>query len=207
MSSGELVNLLSGNAVFATGLVTVVVGAIVVFAVGLLLWRGIRRIEARLDTLRAEVSTLSAVEQRNFLIALRSSSETGKANEAEPSIVPEIADLQSNGLNSRGLLQGMITPDTELVRQLAGTGEYRADIRSPNWFGYAIAKHLHIAVDHGADNDPKILAWLQRTIKTWLKDRTLATDERKDDVGRDRKFIVPGERAPSSGAQRPVIKI
>jgi hypothetical protein len=130
----------------------------------------------------------------------------GKANKAEPSIVPEVADIQFENANSPAPFQGMTTQDEELARKLAGTGEYRADSRSPKWFGYALANHLHIAVSHGANNDPKVLARLQRIIKAWLKNNTLATDERKDDAGRDRKFIVPGEFEPSSDPAMPTIK-
>jgi hypothetical protein len=195
MSPDELVNVLSENATLVAGLIAAfAVATIVVFG-----RRGFRRIEARLDTLRAEVSALRAVEERNFLIALRASSEpNGRANKTEPSIVPEIADLQSENANSPDCFQGMTTQDMELARKLAGTGEYRADSRSPKWFGYALANHLHIAVSHGAGNDPKGLGRLQGIIKTWLKNKTLVTEERKDDVGRNRKFIVPGEFEPSS---------
>ena len=167
----------------------------VVFAVGLLFWkgcrRGFRRIEARLDTLCAEVNALRAVEERNVLIALNSSRRkpNGKANKTEPSIVPE---------NWPDWFQGTTTEGMELARRLAGTGEYRLDSRSPKWFGYALAKHLHIAVSHDADNDPKDLARLQRIIKTWLNNKTLVTEERKDDAGRVRKFILPREFEPSS---------
>jgi hypothetical protein len=192
MSLDVLINLLSEHAMFA-------VAMIVVFAAGLLFWRRFRHIEARLDTLRAEVNALSTVEQRNFLIALRSSSgPNGRENKTEPSIVPEIADIQSENANSSDCFQAMTSKDMELARKLAGTGEYRADSRSPKWFGYALANHLHIVVSHGADNDPRDIARLQRIIKTGLKNKTLVIEERKDDAGRDRKFVVPGEFAPSS---------
>jgi hypothetical protein len=79
MSPDELVDLLNEYAVFA-------VGMIVVFAVGFLFLR-VRRIGAQLDALRAEVNALSAVEQRNFLIAL-------KVNGTEPPIVPALSDLK-----------------------------------------------------------------------------------------------------------------
>ncbi len=203
MSPDELVNLLSENVTLGAGLIAAfALGMIVVFAAGLLFWtgcrRGFRRIEARLDTLRAEVNALRAVEERNVLIALNSSKPNGRANKTEPSIVPEIADIQSGNANWPDCFQGTTTEGMELARRLAGTGEYRLDSRSPKWFGYALAKHLHIAVSHDADNDPKDLARLQRIIKTWLNNKTLVTDERKDDAGRDRKFILPGEFEPSS---------
>ena len=191
MSPDELVNLLSEKVTLDAGLIAAfAVGMIVIFAAGLLFWtgcrRGFRRIEARLDALRA-------VEERNFLIALNSSKPNGRPNQAGPSIAPEIADIQPENANWPDCFQGTTTEDMELARRLAGTGEYRADSRSPKWFGYALAKHLHIAVSHDADSDPKDLARLQRIIKIWLNNKTLVTEERKDDAGRDRKFILPGE--------------
>jgi hypothetical protein len=99
-------NLLNEYTIFA-------IGTIALLAVGVLIWRGVRRIELRLDTLRAEVSALSAVEQRNFLIALRSSDVSGEAHslvESEPSIVPELADGQSGDANSAAAESGADAP-------------------------------------------------------------------------------------------------
>jgi hypothetical protein len=89
---------------------------------------------------------------------------------------------------------GLATKDMELAEQLAATGEYRADSRSPEWFGYAIAEPLHIAVAHGADNDPRDLARLNKIIKTWIKNKVLRTETRKDSQSRDRQFIVRGNK-------------
>jgi AAA domain len=51
--------------------------------------------------------------------------------------------------------KGITTADMELARKLAATGEYRADSRSPNWIGYAIAAHLPINVSHKGENDER----------------------------------------------------
>ena len=46
--------------------------------------------------------------------------------------------------------------------------------------------------DAEGETDPKDLARLQEIIKTWLKNKVIETEERKDDKGKDRKFIVAG---------------
>jgi AAA domain len=96
--------------------------------------------------------------------------------------------------------KGITTADMELARKLATTGEYRADSRSPKWFGYAIADHLQMPVSHHGDNDPKDMARLNSIIKTWFKNKVLDVEERKDADGKDRKFVVAGSFKPSSPA-------
>jgi hypothetical protein len=93
---------------------------------------------------------------------------------------------------------GVTSADTELARKLATTGEYRADSRSPKWFGYALAEQLSVSVSHNGDNDPKDLSRLKHIIKTWLKNNVLDIEERKDRDGKDRSFIVPGSFNPST---------
>ena len=91
---------------------------------------------------------------------------------------------------------GVPTNHVELAVRLAASGEYRADSRSPKWFGYALAESLNIAVAHGADNCPKDLARLNAIIKTWLRNKVLAIEERKDANSKKRSFIVPGTKCP-----------
>jgi hypothetical protein len=87
---------------------------------------------------------------------------------------------------------GVSTADMELARQLAQTGAYRADARSPEWFGYALADVLKIPVSYGANNNPKDLARLNTIIKTWIKNKVLKIETRADASRHERKFIVPG---------------
>ena len=49
--------------------------------------------------------------------------------------------------------ENVTTADMELARTLAGTGGYRADKRSPKWFGYALAKQFNLKVSHAGDTD------------------------------------------------------
>jgi hypothetical protein len=93
---------------------------------------------------------------------------------------------------------GVSTTDMTTGARLAATGEFRADSRSPNWFGYALAGHLHISVAYGADNDPKDLARLNAIIKTWIKNKVLKIEVRPDAKSKERKFIVPGAAAPQA---------
>jgi hypothetical protein len=91
--------------------------------------------------------------------------------------------------------EGVTTKDMELAVKLAATGEYRSDSRSPQWFGYALAKQMNIPVSYRADNSPLHLAKIKALIKTWLGNEVLATETREDDKRRDREFIIPGPKA------------
>jgi hypothetical protein len=87
---------------------------------------------------------------------------------------------------------GVSTADMHKCRELARTGEYRRDSRSPKWFGYVIAEVLKINVAHGAANDPKDLARVKQVLATWIKNKALKIDTRKDGGSREREFVVPG---------------
>jgi hypothetical protein len=95
---------------------------------------------------------------------------------------------------------GVSTTDMETGAQLAATGEFRADSRSPKWFGYALADRLHIPVSYGAENSQKDVARLNTIIKTWIKNKVLRIEERMDETSRERKFVVPGTAAPQTRA-------
>jgi hypothetical protein len=99
---------------------------------------------------------------------------------------------------------GVTTAQMELARQLARTGAYREDPRSPQWFGYAVAPILNIDVSVGADNKPGDVARIKAIIKTWCKNNVLETVMRKDEQRRERAFIVAGafrpEHKPNPGA-------
>jgi hypothetical protein len=95
---------------------------------------------------------------------------------------------------------GITSTDMELARTLAATGEYRADMRSPKWIGYALSEHFGLAVSHVGGKDPKDLARVKAILKTWLNNKVLEIDERKDDDGKTRGFIIPGSFKPSTPA-------
>jgi hypothetical protein len=90
-----------------------------------------------------------------------------------------------------------VTPaHMELAAKLAATGEYRADRRSPKWFGYALAGPLGINVSHGGSNSPRDIAKLKAIIETWRKNKVFDIEKRADADGKKRDFIVSGTHAP-----------
>jgi hypothetical protein len=95
---------------------------------------------------------------------------------------------------------GVTTADMELARTLAATGGYRADKRSPKWFGYALAIHFNLKVSHAGATEPKDLARVQSIMKTWLNNKVLDIEERKDDEHKTRSFIIPGSFKPTPPA-------
>ena len=99
--------------------------------------------------------------------------------------------------------KNVTTADMELARTLAATGGYRADKRSPKWFGYALAKHFDLKVSHAGDTDPADLARVQSIMKTWLNNKVLEIEERKDDEHKIRSFIIPGSFKPTPPATPP----
>jgi len=91
------------------------------------------------------------------------------------------------------------TADMELARELAATGNYRADSRSPMWIGYALAERLHLDVSHGGhglSGSQKDGARLKEIIRQWRQNKVLATEERTDNDGKKRSFIVSGTFKP-----------
>lgn len=100
--------------------------------------------------------------------------------------------------------EGVTLADIGLARNWSRTGAYRADSRSPEWFGYKLAEHLHLDVSHG-DRGPTgaahDVAKVKLIIAQWLRNKVLATEERTDDKRRKRVFIVPGSYEPSDQQQ------
>ncbi|WP_426442047.1 AAA family ATPase [Bradyrhizobium genosp. P] len=96
--------------------------------------------------------------------------------------------------------KNVTTADMELARTLAATGEYRADMRSPKWIGYALAKHFDLPIVHKGNNQPKDLERLKTIIKTWLSNKVLKIEERKDEEGKSREFMVAGSFKPEQPA-------
>jgi RecA-family ATPase len=95
--------------------------------------------------------------------------------------------------------QGITTADLELAKNWSRTGEYRADSRSPKWFGYKLAEHLHLDVSHGSHGPAgtaKDVARVKEIMRQWLKNKVLATEQRSDDESKKRQFIVPGTDQP-----------
>jgi hypothetical protein len=95
---------------------------------------------------------------------------------------------------------GISATDAERAQQLVQAKAYRADPRSPEWFGYALADLLNIPVRYGGDNDPKDLTRIKVIIKTWIKNKVLRVEHSKDDHRKGREFIVAGAGATATVA-------
>jgi hypothetical protein len=78
--------------------------------------------------------------------------------------------------------------DMRWAREAVRQGDYRADSRSPDWFGRALAERLGIDPD-----DPGDRRKLNAVIGEWRRKGVLAVDTRKDENRRDRAFFVPGQ--------------
>jgi len=87
--------------------------------------------------------------------------------------------------------EGVTTADMHKCRKLAQTGAYRADPRSPDWIGYAIAGVLKIKVSHGGENSTEDLARIKRILKTWFTNKVLKQEKRGDKSRKERTFVVP----------------
>jgi len=95
---------------------------------------------------------------------------------------------------------GLTVADMELARNWSGTGAYRADARSPDWFGYKLADHLRLDVrygDRGPEGTAADIAKVKEIIAQWLKNKVLATEQRSDEHRKKRTFVVPGSYEPA----------
>jgi hypothetical protein len=91
---------------------------------------------------------------------------------------------------------GVTTADMQRCRNLAQCGAYRADSQAKDWFGYAVADVLKIEIAHRAKNDPKDVTRVKEILKTWLKNKVLATEKRLDGGRHERDYIIPGPWSP-----------
>jgi hypothetical protein len=68
---------------------------------------------------------------------------------------------------------------------------YRADKRSPQWFGYPLARMLGLtSIGPGGKPDESESAHLDATIKALFKMHVISSEERHDEQRRMRSYIV-----------------
>jgi hypothetical protein len=93
---------------------------------------------------------------------------------------------------------GVTGADVSAIRELARTGAYRSDERADDWFGKAVAEHLHLDINNKPDR-----AKIRVMLKTWFKNKALDIEPRYDAKQRkERDYVVPGEiEAEVNGAQ------
>jgi len=92
---------------------------------------------------------------------------------------------------------GITKADAEVAQKLARGRAHRASSQADDWFGYALGERL------GLDprSNPADKAKLNGVIKTWLKNKVLKTERRKDETRKDKDFIVPGPTLMSPNLQ------
>jgi hypothetical protein len=83
------------------------------------------------------------------------------------------------------VLDDVTTADMHRVRETVVRGNYRKDIRSPQWVGNAVATVLNLEVD-------KDEARIKAILKIWFANGVLATERRLDGERKEREFVVPG---------------
>jgi hypothetical protein len=81
-----------------------------------------------------------------------------------------------------------VSAHMQQVRELARGGTYRADPRSPDWIGRAVADVLNVDVD--ADGDVKRIKTI---LKSWYGSGALKKIERKDEARHVRIYVEAGE--------------
>jgi hypothetical protein len=88
------------------------------------------------------------------------------------------------------------------ARQIAQTGTYRADKRSPAWFGYTLAPILGLTVVPGVSkSDEPDSMQLDATVRALFKMGAIAMEERKDDHREVRRYIVAGPSTDRTDAE------
>jgi hypothetical protein len=91
-------------------------------------------------------------------------------------------------------MKGVTTADMEWARHAVRDQEYRADARSPQWFGFALAERLHM--DTGDGDEPKLSVGdkgiINAVLRTWIKNGVLATEDRTGDDRHEHTFFVVG---------------
>jgi RecA-family ATPase len=92
---------------------------------------------------------------------------------------------------------GITKADAEVAQKLAQGGTHRASPQAKDWFGYTLGERL------GLDprSNPADKAKLNGMMKTWLKNKVLATERRNDETRKAKDFIVPGPVVMSPNLQ------
>jgi AAA domain len=82
---------------------------------------------------------------------------------------------------------GVTVDHLDAIKAKIRAGEWRADVRSQNWAGYAVAEVL--ALDAA---DPAHKAKIKGLLKQWIRSKALIEVERQDDSRHQRTFIEAG---------------
>jgi hypothetical protein len=156
------------------------------------------RVLNRMSAAEAELAKIDA-NKKNFYVRV----DIGKRNMAPP---PEKATwyrLASVELANGDQVQALrlwefpsvfvdvAVADTEYIRELVRQKPWRADSRSPDWLGFAVAQRLHLDPTNTSD-----ISKIRRLITVWLANGLFSKTEMKDEQRRLRTFYVPPQAAP-----------
>jgi hypothetical protein len=89
-----------------------------------------------------------------------------------------------------GAFDGVTTAHMHQVRELARGGQYRADSRSPEWIGNAVADVLDLDAEGEADRKR-----IKSILRTWYEAKVLAKVERRGENRKMFMFVEPGSWA------------
>jgi len=167
------------------------------------------RVLNRMTKEEAELPGIASEERRHYVRVARD-----KTNLAPPGKATWIHLVSVDLPNSDGTRPGdkvqtveawdypqpfeNVTPsDMRWAREEVGRKAYRTRPESPDWFGYALAKHLKLDIGlHGAPREPLQRGNRKRVtaiINTWVEKRVLAKEKRRDEGDRkDFEFFNPG---------------
>ena len=84
-------------------------------------------------------------------------------------------------------MKGVTADELKLVQNVVAAGEWRKDVQSPQWVGFAVAKALNLNLDNPQDR-----AKVKTMVQTWLGSGALETVNRTDAKRRERVFVVVG---------------
>jgi hypothetical protein len=86
------------------------------------------------------------------------------------------------------LFEGLSTRHLIAVQKAVDAGEWRADVRSPEWVGFAVAA----ALEYDVESSRRRISGL---LKDWIKNGALKIVEREDEQRHNRKFVEVGRWA------------
>ena len=157
------------------------------------------RLLNRMTAEEAELPKIAPEERRHYLRVSRDKTNLAPPGKAAWVHLVSIELPNGDGLRAGDQVQaveqwdypqpfdGVTADDMRWARQQAAIGNNRADPRSPQWFGLALAARLEL---NPQTNRKKLNA----IIGTWVANGVLAIENRRDEGYRHwRQYIVPGK--------------
>jgi AAA domain/Bifunctional DNA primase/polymerase, N-terminal len=167
------------------------------------------RVLNRMSVAEAEMPKIEPEERRHYLRASRD-----KTNLAPPGKATWVHLIGVELPNGDGGLHGdnvqvatawdypqpfagMSSDDMRFARDLVRDNpNFRADPRSPEWFGIPLAARLKLNPNNKGDRKR-----ISTIIRTWVANKALAIELRRDEKRREREFVVLGPWNDDAAAQ------